>query len=83
MQELLKKGSLQVERLTDTRGTFRRENVFVRPTHPLGSEGREDCLGGTSAYYEALRNWYQYDASVIGAEEAIEAPGAVYPVSAF
>jgi hypothetical protein len=33
----------------------------------------QDCLGGTSAYYKALRNWYRYDASVIGAEEAIEA----------
>jgi hypothetical protein len=32
----------------------------------------QECLGGTSAYYEALRNWYMYDAFVIGAEEAIE-----------
>jgi hypothetical protein len=33
----------------------------------------QDCLGGTSAYYEARRNEYMWDAYVIGAEEAIEA----------
>ena len=33
----------------------------------------QDRIGGMSAYYEALRNWYEYDANVIGAEEAIEA----------
>jgi len=33
----------------------------------------QDCIGGMSAYYEALRTFYIYDGYVIGAEEAIEA----------
>jgi hypothetical protein len=53
------------------------------PVQPAATEAAEyihwdrkdvqDCLGGMSAYYEAMRYFYGRDAFVIGAEEAIEA----------